>query len=540
MFRKMISFLLVVAFVFTVGKASIIIPVGAIDAEKTETKVLDTATMEDDFTDDCVMVILTNAESLKFRNYTAADFPEVACKSVEDLSSASAARVQAKLRGDEMETRDAGAAFMNRNVNVDTFRTILCLKLETPGKGNVLKAIRALEQREDVYYAGPNYIITLDLPTTTSNDASRGVVLPDDLPTVHRGWGADAIDLGGAWMVETGSSAVKVGVIDTGIDVSHPGLDSRVNSSLSRNFAPDNISATTDPSGHGTHVAGIIGGEGNDTLGVGGVCQNVTLVSLRVFRYDDILNKYIADCDDVVAAINYADGANIPILNVSLGMDFGGHTSMEPALEDYAGIAVCCAGNRGLDSDTGIGYYPGIFELDNIICVGASTQQNEIWSLSNYGDESVDLFAPGHNIKSCYPRSLCASSGCTGDGHVAYGYHYMSGTSMATPYVTGTAALLLSSHPGLTVDKIKELILNNTTFYEDFEGYCVTGGLLNAQKALTDPEIHQSFAYESISAIEHRKSCSECDYYSCLEEHTFNTFGRCLYCNYQELNNRMS
>ena len=156
MLRKMISYLLVIALTLMVGKASLIIPVGAIDAGKTETKVLDTATMDDDFTDDCVMVILTNAESLKFRNYTAADFPEVACKSIEDLSSASAARVQAKLRGEEMEAKDAGAAFMNRNVKVDTFRTILCLKLETPGKGNVLKAIRALEQREDVYYAGPN------------------------------------------------------------------------------------------------------------------------------------------------------------------------------------------------------------------------------------------------------------------------------------------------------------------------------------------------------------------------------------------------
>ena len=147
----MISYLLVIALTLTVGKASLILPVGAVDAEKTETKILDTATVDDDFTDDCVLVILTNAESLKFRQYTATDFPEVACKSVEDLSSASAARVQAKLRGDEMEAKDAGEAFMNRNVKVDTFRTILCLELETPGKGNVLKAVRALEQREDVY-----------------------------------------------------------------------------------------------------------------------------------------------------------------------------------------------------------------------------------------------------------------------------------------------------------------------------------------------------------------------------------------------------
>ncbi len=531
MLRKMISCLLIIALMLTVGKVSIIIPVGAIDADKTEAKVLDTATMEDDFTDDCVMVILTNTESLKFRSYTASDFPEVACKSVEDLSSASAARVQAKLRGDEMETRDAGAAFMNRNVNVDTFRTILCLKLETPGKGNVLKAIRALEQREDVYYAGPNYIITLDLPVSASSDTSRSTASTNDL-TDNIGWGEDAIELSYAWQKETGDSAIKVGVLDSGIDVTHPDLQGRVSTSLSRDFAPDNVSPTTDWFGHGTHVAGIIGGTGNNTLGIRGVCQNVTLVSLRVL-YPDLEGDDYTTAAIVAEAIDYAEENNIPILNLSLSADsWDGQSALLDALNNYSGLVVCSAGNKGLNN---VVSNPAMAEYDNIISVGASAQGNVRASFSNYGNRYVDLFAPGDGIASCFPEDLCAVSGCTGIGqHIAYGYHYMDGTSMAAPYVTGVAALLLSSHRQLNALEIKDLILNNTKSYAAFSNLCVTGGLLNAKNAFNDATIHNRFIdYQPAGASRHRVYCTGCSFYSSYyEPHAYDGTGICLLCNY--------
>ena len=533
MLRKMISYLLVIALTLMVGKASLIIPVGAIDAGKTETKVLDTATMDDDFTDDCVMVILTNAESLKFRNYTAADFPEVACKSIEDLSSASAARVQAKLRGEEMEAKDAGAAFMNRNVKVDTFRTILCLKLETPGKGNVLKAIRALEQREDVYYAGPNYIITLDLPVTTSSDTSRSTASTNDL-TDNIGWGAEAIDLSAAWGIETGKATVNVGILDTGIDITHPDLQGRVNTTLSRNFAPDNKSATTDGAGHGTHVAGIIGGAGNNTLGIRGVCQNVTLVSLRVLHYYALQDKYITDCQTVARAIIYAEQENICILNMSFGVPDELQNTVEQALHGYSGIAICSAGNDNLNTDDNNGgSYPGVSDISNVICVGASTQQNVRWSNSdvgsNYGKQKVDLFAPGHEIASCYPTELCEGSECDDDKHIANGYHYLTGTSMATPYVTGVVALMLSSHD-VSPSTVKWIILNRTEQYAAFRNLCVSGGLLNAYNALNDPTLH-TIDGSPINATRHRAFCTECNY-SAVGYHAYDGTGNCLICGY--------
>ena len=96
----------------------------------------------------------------------------------------------------------------------------------------------------------------------------------------------------------------------------------------------------------------------------------------------------------------------------------------------------------------------------------------------------MDLFAPGHNIVSCYPRSLCASTGCTAEGHISYGYHEFSGTSQAAPFVTGVAALILARHPNITPAALKAAILNNVETKSAFNGICVTGGRLNAYNAL--------------------------------------------------------
>ena len=167
--KRTICFLLIIVLVLAVCSTGCGLSLENTDGKKEETKAFDTATVEDNtatvednFVDNRVMVVLTHEASMEFKSYSAADFPEIACKSVENLSTAAAEKVQAKLRGEIPKDLDVNAAFMYRNVKVDTFKTILSLELENPGKENVLKAVRALEKREDVYYVGPDYILALD------------------------------------------------------------------------------------------------------------------------------------------------------------------------------------------------------------------------------------------------------------------------------------------------------------------------------------------------------------------------------------------
>ena len=122
-----------------------------------EEKIYCTATLEDDFADDCVLVVITNIASLKFKKYTAADFPEIQCIAVQDLSTAATERVQTFL---ETGTVPDVLGF-DKEVNIEQFHQLLCLTIENAGKQNVLDAIKELEKREDVLSAEPDYAIYL-------------------------------------------------------------------------------------------------------------------------------------------------------------------------------------------------------------------------------------------------------------------------------------------------------------------------------------------------------------------------------------------
>ena len=116
-----------------------------------EKKVYCNATLDDEFEEYSVMVVMTNIASLQFNTYTPEDFPEIQCADVNDLSTASASRVQAKLNGEYI-----------KDVNIYEYNQILCLRLKNPGKQNVLDAIKELEKREDIKSASPNYIYSID------------------------------------------------------------------------------------------------------------------------------------------------------------------------------------------------------------------------------------------------------------------------------------------------------------------------------------------------------------------------------------------
>lgn len=296
------------------------------------------------------------------------------------------------------------------------------------------------------------------------------------------------IKLSSAWDIETGNSNVLVGVIDTGIENSHPDFEYKINYNLSYDFV-EQRSQSTDDYGHGTHVAGIIGANANNRVGTSGVCWNISLVSLRVCELQEINGKseIVASEDKIAEAINYATIHNIPILNISLS-SYGYSTTLENAIKNYPGLIICSVGNDGNDIDA-LPSYPACYDYDNILSVGASSDSDKIAILpngktSNYGENNVDLFAPGSTVYSTYPRE------CAEDKEFEDTYVYLSGTSMAAPFVTGVAALLLSQNPNLTAKHLKYRILNSVDRIEDLENLCVTNGRLNAYKALTFTHDH--------------------------------------------------
>ena len=241
------------------------------------------------------------------------------------------------------------------------------------------------------------------------------------------------------------------------------------NTSLSYNFTSDG-GGITDTFGHGTEVAGVIGAIGNNSIGIAGVNWNVTLVSLRVFWYDPSQGQWVSPMGWVNDAINYAENNHIKILNYSGGL-YSDYSSGAYTINNYKGVFVCAAGNDGLDTDPGNNpHYPSSYTLPNLISVGASDQYDSKSTYSNYGLTSIDLFAPGDNI---YTTVLYSPY-----------YDYLNGTSFSAPMVTGVAALMKSINPSLTGIQIRNFILNNVDKYTDFTGKCVTGGRLNAFKAV--------------------------------------------------------
>lgn len=283
-------------------------------------------------------------------------------------------------------------------------------------------------------------------------------------------WAIYKVKLNNAWDISTGLSNVNVGIIDSGIRGTHEDLSSNVNTTLST--VCSNVYTTTleDTHGHGTHVAGIIGANGANDVGIAGVCWNVSLIDLRAGYIDGgISHIYNSQLEYL---INYASDTsrNIGILNLSY-YNFSYNSNVYNAINSYPGLFVCIAGNDSRYIDTGTNAdYPASYHLNNMIVVGNSDEYDERYSTSNYGASVVDIFAPGTDIKSTYMSNDSS-------------YINMTGTSMAAPLVTGTAALLKSINPTLTTAQIKAAILDNADQISSLNSYCPYGRRLNAYKS---------------------------------------------------------
>ncbi len=244
-----------------------------------------------------------------------------------------------------------------------------------------------------------------------------------------------------------------------------------------------------DVSGHGTAVASIIGATAyND--GMVGTCWNIELIIFRCGTGEYSNGTETLDYYDIVDAVQDAEEMGVDILNCSFS-GMGDHDTLKAAMQDFSGLIVCTAGNRNTNCDN-IDYYPVGFQLPNMISVGASTINNGKWGNSSYGQNTIDLFAPGEDILVCSGTS---------------NYVNMSGTSFAAPHVVGAAALVLSVNSSLSPQQVKSCIVDNVDKFDVFTTRCISGGRLNAYKAVQAAHPH---AFSTISSDEytHQRSCS--------------------------------
>ena len=251
---------------------------------------------------------------------------------------------------------------------------------------------------------------------------------------------------------------------------------------------------------HGTHVAGIIGAAGNNSQGVAGVNWDVSLMSLKFL---DQYNRGLTS--DAILAINYATmmhtsfGVNIRVTNNSWGRSGDPSPALRDAIRangEADMLFVTAAGNgnilgRGVDNDL-LPFYPASFDLPNILSVAATDYNDQLAVFSNYGRTSVDLAAPGVGILSTEPHDATNPQG---------NYGWLNGTSMAAPFVTGTAALLWSQLPDATADEVRQAILAGVDPVVSLKNRVATGGRLNAARALATDTYRPRVTLQSAADI---------------------------------------
>ncbi len=316
-------------------------------------------------------------------------------------------------------------------------------------------------------------------------------------PAIKQAWGLKKSDAARAWSVTQGSSKTVVAVIDTGIDEFHEdlksnlwinpgesGTDEKGHDKASNGIDDDgngfvddvhgwnfvsNNNHLDDNHGHGTHIAGIIGAEAGNGKGISGISPKV---SLMVLKYFDPKVPNTDNLKNTIAAINYAVKMGAHVINYSGGgTDYSQEEHDAVASADAKGILfVAAAGNERSNSDQHH-YYPADYNLKNIISVTAIDPTTEVLSSSNYGINTVDIAAPGQNILSCLP-------------HNSYGL--MTGTSQATAFVTGAAALIMShKNQYYNAADVKKYILATGDTSNSLIAKTRTSRQLNLYKSLT-------------------------------------------------------
>lgn len=401
--------------------------------------------------------------------------------------------------GVQSKTRALDLAVLG-GITIERFRASGAVLVDFPklkGKNALADVALKLAKMPNVQYVEANSVI-------------RAINLPND-PKLAELYGlnntgqtngtADAdIDAPEAWATTTGSKSVVVAVIDTGVNYEHhdlkdnywtnpgeSGVDVNGNDKRSNGVDDDGngyvddwrgwdfVNSDNDPMDdnshmHGTHCAGTIGAKGNDGFGVVGVNWQVSIVGIKFLSASGS-----GTTADAIKAIEYANTLGVAIQSNSWGG--GGYSeAMAAAIAEAESLGilfVAAAGNSAADNDT-MPHYPSSYDSDNVLAVAATDHADALASFSCYGLESVDMAAPGVDIVS-------TSSG--------QDFRTLSGTSMATPHVSGAAALIKARFPALSAAELKQRLMYGADPIASLDGKMRTGGRLNAARSLETDDV---------------------------------------------------
>jgi subtilisin family serine protease/subtilisin-like proprotein convertase family protein len=356
-------------------------------------------------------------------------------------------------------------------------------EVELRGGQKVNTVVNAYRHLPGVLYAEPDYIVR---PSAIPNDTSFGSQWQmNNTGQTFGKYDAD-IDAPEAWDITTGNGSSIVAVIDTGVDYTHPdlaaniwtnpgeiagnGIDDDGNGYIDDVHGWDFANNDNDPMddyGHGTHVAGILGAVGGNGKGVAGTMWHVQIMPLKF-----IAANGVGTVSDAIRALDYA-----VLMGAKVSNNSWGRADNDPAFVDAlerarinGHIFVTAAGNnvRNLDQQP---VYPASYNVDNVVAVASVDKNGKLATTSNWGVNTVDLAAPGDNVYSTLPGNR---------------YGSMSGTSMASPLVTGAAALLYEQHPDWTYQQVIDRLKQTVDHRPELAGKVSSGGILNLARALRD------------------------------------------------------
>ncbi len=388
-------------------------------------------------------------------------------------------------------TTSAAAHSFNARIGtsvLEEFPDLGWQRIELPANLSLDEAISIYKNNAEVEYAQPNFYYHL---LATPNDPQFGTM-----------YGMQKISAPAAWDLTTGSSGVVVADIDTGMRYTHQdlaanawtnpgeipnnGIDDDGNGFIDDYYGYDFFYNDSDPfddaGGHGTHTAGTIGAVGNNALGVVGVNWNVKIMAIKIYSPNgsDTTSAMLVNAYNYVRMMKNR-GVNIRVTNNSYG-NCGEACGYDQATKDAldamgnAGILnVFAAGNENRNIET-LPFFPASYDSPSILAVASSTSTDARSGFSDYGTISVDVAAPGSGILSTYASSDTS-------------YATLSGTSMATPHVTGAAALLSSYNPNLSPASLKATLMNTVDLLPAWTTLVKSGGRINIDRALRNQTI---------------------------------------------------
>ncbi|OVE75275.1 hypothetical protein BVX98_07995 [bacterium F11] len=391
--------------------------------------------------------------------------------------------------------------------------------------GDVKKTIKYLSKKAGVEYAHPNHYYYPSV--TIPNDPFYGTQW--GLKNTGQDGGADFYDPSGrgtegsdidaevAWDTHTGTTGVVVAIIDTGLDWDHPdiegnlwqnvgessgtitttGVDNDGNGKIDDNFGYDFGDDDGDPDddcynsfflfdfgGHGTHVSGIVGADGNNAVGVSGVNWIVSLMALKVAPSNCLITT-----DAFADAIRYATDEGADVINISLGGEADSTVEIALNYAELNGVVLIAAAGNEATSNSQFSY-PAAY--DNVMAVAATDRNDQLGTFSNFGSW-VQISGPGVAIRSTLPVQ---------DGS----YAFWSGTSMASPMVAGIAGLVLAQYPSLTDDEVYQRLLDSTEDIDSlnpgFGGQLGAGRVNVARAMMSVTGISPSFGLNTTTSVD--------------------------------------